>query len=209
MLLQLNSLNNSVSVLSFWISSIFFGSFLFLLFYFEIQKLRLHKPIDFFVEFRLKIKNWDCYIDWSQYILENSIPVSFFQSFSHLNAWIILILVHIKYIDVLAMFKIDWSQLEAWELDEFVISSTDIASYQLNPVLDLRLEKITCIIECISAIIIVIKSIECISGIESEWIVGILSELRSILSDTALHQFLLDYNTIIIQIRYIISTWFL
>jgi hypothetical protein len=201
-------LNNSVSALSFWISSIFFGSFLFLLFYFEIQKFRLHKPIDLFVEFRLKIKNWDCYIDWSQYILENSIPVGFFQSFPHLNAWIILILVHTIYIDVLAMFKNDWSQLEPWELDEFVISNTDIASYQLNPVLDLRLEKIACIIECISAIIVVIKSIECISGIESEWIVGILSELRSILSDTALYQFLSDYNTIIIQIRYIIPTWF-
>jgi hypothetical protein len=44
----------------------------------------------------------------------------------------------------------------------------DIASYQLNPVLDLRLEKIACMIECISAIIVVIKSVECISGIESE-----------------------------------------
>jgi hypothetical protein len=49
-----------------------------------------------------------------------------------------------------------------------VISNTNIASYQLNPVLDLRLEKIAYVIECISAIIVVTKSIECISGIESE-----------------------------------------
>jgi hypothetical protein len=187
----------------------FLRFFLFLLLYFEIQKLKLHKPIDPFVEFHLKIKNWDGYIDWSQYTLENSIPVDFFQSFPHLNAWITLILVHTIYVDVLAVLKVDWSQLKAWELDEFVKSNTDIVSYQLNPVLDLRLEKITYMIECISVIIVIIKSVKCISGIGSERVVEILSELRSVLSDTALCRFLSDYNTIIVQIRYVISTWFL
>jgi hypothetical protein len=43
-----------------------------------------------------------------------------------------------------------------------------IAPYQLNPVPKLRLKKITCIIECISAVIVVIEFIECISDIESE-----------------------------------------
>jgi hypothetical protein len=166
-------LNNSVSAFIVLNFIDFLRFLLFFLFYFEIQKPRLHKPINLFVEFCLKIKNWDCYIDWSQYILENSIPADFFQSFPHLNAWIILISVHTIYIDVLAVLKVDWSQLKAWELDEFVKSNTDIASYQLNPVLDLRLEKITYMIECISAIIVIIKSIECISGIGSEWIVGI------------------------------------
>jgi hypothetical protein len=187
----------------------FLRFFLFLLLYFEIQKLKLHKSIDLFVEFHLNIENWDCYIDWSQYILENSIPANFFQPFSHLNAWIILISVHTIYIDILAVLEVDWSQLKAWELDEFVKNNTDIASYQLNPVPDLRLEKIAYMIGCISVIIVIIKSVKRISGIGSEWIVGILNELWSMVSDTALCQLLSDYNMIIIQIRCIILTWFL
>jgi hypothetical protein len=77
-------------------------------------------------------------------------------------------MVHIIRIDVLVMFKVDWTQLEAWELDEFVVSSMVIASYQLNPVLKLKLKKIACIIKCITAIIVVIEFIECISGIGNE-----------------------------------------
>jgi hypothetical protein len=43
-----------------------------------------------------------------------------------------------------------------------------IAPYQLNSVLKVRLKEIACIIEYISAVIVVIEFIECISDIESE-----------------------------------------